>query len=237
MRTARVAGLVMAAIGLLGVLPAAASTADIRDACGDAESYVEVEGTRHTLEGSQGHVDIDGGSLAGIYDGETLTGIKATIDVCGAVSAADGAYQVALRFDDACAQRFSWTARVRDDVGSGDYTNVSPSPHAVVDEYCSKFNSRPTSPSSQQVFRANLPADAVTFEGSTVTFTVPLEAIPEVGRARYVDDTRIHVSALAMDQTLNGGVFSAGDGPDSAVWTRTDLASASQPYFVGRDRP
>ena len=237
MRVARVAVLVMAATVVLGVLPATASTAEIRDVCGDAESYVEVEGNRQTLEDSQGHVDIAGGGIAGIYDGETLTGITATLELCGAASATDGAYVLALRFDDACAQRFSWTSRVRDDLGAGDYSNVSPNPRGVVDEYCSKFNSSPTKPDSEQNFRAALPADAVVFEGNTVTFTVPLEAIPEQGRARYVEDARIHISAVTGDQTLQFGMMGGGDGPDYEMFARLDRGYASQPYFVGDDRP
>lgn len=231
--------LVMLAVAVLaGELPAAADTGII-DPCGDAESHAYGLGDEIVVEDGLGHVDIADGGVTPILDDEeeaVVLGLEATVEVCGEASADEGAYGISWGIGDGCVQQVGWTLLVRDDVSAAtrrpgqDEIDVATGPRPIFQEYC--FVSTPKNPvrsnEVQTVFRMELPADAVSFDGSRLTFTVANELVPDAGTVPSYGDVFARPTLLTMDQTVSAYSFGGGSntGPFGAS-VRTDLASGA----------
>lgn len=206
------------------------------DACGDATTRATVEGQSQSVGENQGHVDVRSVTIAGVYDtSRTLAGITARLDLCGPASAEHGGYRVAYTAGGNCWQDLQWTLR-REELLASPPGDPSLDSTVTFAERCYGNTDWPHPDGDQTVFRQVLPADAVRFEGSSVTFTLPLSTVPEAGRDTLAEGTRWAVLAVAMDQTVSEWGYSVAI-PRGEAWVGADIGEGTRPYVVGEDRP
>jgi hypothetical protein len=234
----------IAAFALLGAtLPPQPLDPQFDDPCGDASTYIDHDGDRVTVEENQAHIDISSGLVQGVYeddDDRTLLGVTASIAVCGEVSPTDGRYSIGWDVDDGCYLNATWTARVREGrYGVGpEGADVAYEPRFVLEERC-YGSSGPLAIERDLVYRVELPADAVSFDGDTVTFTILLADLPPEARPRLEDGTSwTGLGALTWDQTI--GEWAIHGNPQMGITrvnVRRDTTTGGDAYVVGEDRP
>jgi hypothetical protein len=233
-------------VTVLIAMPAAASPApQVTDECGDASTHAEFDGEGATLEESAGHLDIRSGGITGLYGVDSaLEGVRASVSVCGAVSAEDGGYLLGWSFDGSCWGYVAWSL-ARSEISQGELGvtgqgQVGSSPRALVREQCFTESRSPLGNNEvETVYEVELPANAVIFEGDTVAFTVLVADLPPEAAPRFAPGAVWGgISAVAMDQgpSLWVGFFDE-DGQRGEINVRTDLALGSDSYTVGEDAP
>jgi hypothetical protein len=235
-------GLMLVALLLVAAPATAAEPApQVTDECGDAGTWGEWNGDSMEFEESRPHLDIASGRIAGLYDeAGTFNGFTAAATMCGDVSATEGGYNVSWAYGDRCFGSVSWTLSARqrpDETGIYGHLQAASMGRAVVSEDCYRASSSPLEDSVETIYSVALPAEAVVFDGDTVTFTVAASLLPEAAAPRLAAGTEwANVGVITMDQgpSMWAGYFDT-QGNRGNLYVRTDLALGGDSYVVGED--
>ena len=237
--------LVALAVAMVAGPAGAAPAPQITDECGDAGSRGEWNDDSMAFEENRPHLDIKSGGVTGVYgaDGQ-FQGFKTSITTCGAVSSSQGTYNIGWGYGGDCYGHVAWTLAGHhnpDGTGVEGHAKLSDVAQAVVTEECYRPATGPTAQvigtEVETVYRVELPAEAVTFSGDTVTFNVATAALPAAAQKRFVAGTKwAHVGVVTMEQgaALWGG-YGDTDGNTGRLYVRTDFALGNNSYTVGED--
>ena len=226
----------------LFAFPAGADVPDpqVTDACGDATSRVEAGEQVVVVEQNNAALDVKSGAITGRYgrDGG-MRGFTAAITVCGAVSAEEGGYGIGWDYHDGCFGEVLWTLSARQEgspTGMHGSAHLSDDRKAVVREVCYGPPDGPLDSGRDVKYAVDLPAEAVTFAGDTVSFDVDRSVLPEAGQARLASGAVWEsVGAVAMAQDVSAwGTYRNSMGPRGDVYARTDFAWGGEHFVVGR---
>lgn len=238
----RSAGLLLLALVLVGAPVSAAGPApQVTDDCGDAGTTGEWNGDSMEFEETRPHLDLKSGRVSGLYADGAFAGFTAAITVCGDISATEGGYNIGWSYGGDCYGNVSWTLAGRQTPareGANGHFQVASATQAVVTEECYHEPETPVLDSGvETVYRTALPAEAVSFAGDTVTFTVAKSALPEAAARRFASGTVwANIGAVSMDQGPSlWAAYADTEGNRGRLNVRADFALGGASYTVGED--
>jgi hypothetical protein len=229
--------LLSAAIIFSVVTPAAAEgpPPQVVDPCGDATSNVYAASNRADVESNRQDIDIAAVTLRGIYAADdTFEGVTATISLCGQPRPIGNGYGVSWSYpSDNCTAR----------LGIGLRPETLDRTHSLLPEHSLTYKEEcPQTPEefvAGSTTRVELPAEALRYGDSRISFDLRVRALPARLAARFAVGTpwsEVGAKAVESDRHVYTSYFM---GKEEVAWlsVRMDVAAGEATYVVGGDCP